>query len=72
MAIDVRSSERPRSQEVEPEIVPLAYVGKWVAWSADGMRIVAVADGLDEAYRLAAEAGEPEPMMERPPAPHRL
>jgi len=72
MATDTRRPQRSKSQEDEPEIVPLAYVGRWVAWSSDGMRIIAVADELDEAYRLAAEAGEPEPMMERPPAPHRL
>ena len=56
----------------EREMIPLAYVGRWVAWSADGMRIVAVDDELDEAYRLAEEAGEPEPILERPPASHRL
>jgi hypothetical protein len=56
----------------EPEVLPLALVGKWVAWSSDGLRIVASAETLEEAERLAAEAGEPEPILHRPPAPHRL
>jgi hypothetical protein len=65
MATDVRHFH-------EPEVVPLASVGKWVAWSADGMRILAAAETIEEAERLAAEAGEVEPILERPPAPHRL
>jgi hypothetical protein len=55
-----------------PESVPLAYVGKWIAWSSDGMRIVAVSDTLDEVERLAHQAGEPDPIFHRPPPPHRL
>ena len=55
----------------EPEIVELRHAGKWLAWSADGMRIVAVAEKLDDAYALAAQAGEPEPILERAPGRYR-
>jgi hypothetical protein len=56
----------------EPEILPLSMLGKWVAWSSDGLRIVASAETIEEAERLAAEAGEPEPIMHRPMAMRRL
>ena len=49
----------------EPEILPLSLAGKWVAWSSDGLRIVASAESIEDAERLAAEAGEPEPILER-------
>ena len=52
----------------EPEILPLSLVGKWVAWSSDGLRIVASAETSEESVRLAAEAGELEPILERPMA----
>jgi hypothetical protein len=56
----------------DPESMPLAHVGRWVAWSADGMRILAVAETSEEAERQAVAADEPEPILERPSAPHRL
>jgi hypothetical protein len=56
----------------EPEIVPLADVGKWIAWSSDGMRILGAADTIEEAERLAQKSGEANPILERPPTPHRL
>jgi hypothetical protein len=52
----------------EPEVLPLSLVGKWVAWSSDGMRIVASAETSEEAQRLAIEVGEPEPILHRPMA----
>ena len=72
MATDIRPSEDAAATSHEPDIVPLSAVGRWVAWSADGLRILAVADALEEAVRLAAELGEAEPILERPSAPHRL
>ena len=48
-----------------PESLPLSLAGRWVAWSADGMRIVASAVTSDEALDLAHEAGEPEPILQR-------
>jgi hypothetical protein len=56
----------------EPEILPLSLAGKWVAWSSDGMRIVAAAETSVEAVRLANEAGEPEPILEPHPGRYRL
>jgi hypothetical protein len=72
MATDVRRFSDTEPAVDEPEVVPLAFVGKWVAWSSDGMRILATAETIEEAERLAAEVGESEPILERPPAPHRL
>ena len=45
--------------------------GKWVAWSSDGMRIVAADEDIVKAERLAIEAGEPEPILERHPGRYR-
>jgi hypothetical protein len=45
----VRRAEVPR--------IPRAYAGKWVAWSADGRRIVAVGDTLKSCEQAAARAG---------------
>ncbi len=56
----------------EPESIPLALLGRWVAWSSDGLRIVASARTLAEAERLAHEAGEPEPILEPHPGRARL
>jgi hypothetical protein len=72
MATNAASSPKAASNLAAPnEVVPLAYVGRWIAWSADGIRILAVADTIDEVKRLALEAGESEPILERPSAPHR-
>jgi len=56
----------------EPEVLPLSLAGLWVAWSSDGLRIVASATTIEEAERLAAIAGEPEPILDRHPGRHRL
>ena len=72
MATNVRRLADNEPTVDEPDILPLTAVGRWVAWSSDGMRILAVAETIEEAERLAAEAGEAEPILERPPAPHRL
>jgi hypothetical protein len=65
------SAETASNVAASNEVVPLAYVGRWIAWSADGIRILAVAETIDDVKRLALEAGESEPILERPPAPHR-
>ena len=73
MATEVKPhADHPDSPSQEPEILPLSLAGKWVAWSSDGMRIVAAGETIDEAERLAAEAGEPEPIFERHPGRARL
>jgi hypothetical protein len=64
----VAQSERPRR-----EPVPIELGGKWVAWSADGLRIVGHGDTLDECEFAAAQAGEQDPSFERtPPADARI
>ena len=72
MATDARpktSRKRPRQ---EPEIPPLEAAGKWIAWSLDGMRILAIGDTIEEVEQKAHEAGEPEPMFQVGPYPHRM
>jgi hypothetical protein len=65
-----RSAATVSSLAAPNEVVPLAHVGRWIAWSADGIRILAVADTIGKVKRLALEAGESEPILERPSAPH--
>jgi hypothetical protein len=48
-----------RSRKRRPDTVPLAYAGKWVAWSADGLRILAVGDSFEDCELKAVEAGFP-------------
>lgn len=39
--------------------VPHEYAGKWLAWSSDGRRIVAVGDTYKACEQVAATAGHP-------------
>jgi hypothetical protein len=55
-------SIRPKRQPV-----PIELGGKWIAWSADGLRIVAHGDTLDECEQAAHNAGEHQPSFERTP-----
>ena len=71
MAIDAKR-KKTRKPRQEPEIMPLAYAGKWIAWSADGMKILAVGESTAEVERLAHQAGEPNPIFEVGPYPHPL
>jgi hypothetical protein len=48
-----------RSMKRRPDTVPLAYAGKWIAWSADGLRILAVGDSFEDCEQKALEAGFP-------------
>lgn len=54
----------------EPQVVPLEYGGKWIAWSADRLRIIAQGDTLDQCEEAANKAGESDPCFEKVPAPH--
>jgi hypothetical protein len=73
MATDLKlHADHLGSSRKKPEVLPLSLAGKWVAWSSDGMRIVAAGDTIVEAERLAAEAGEPKPILERHPGRARL
>ena len=55
-------ARRPQRQPV-----PIELGGKWIAWSADGLRIVAHGDTLDECELAAGKAGEQAPSFERTP-----
>ena len=41
------------------QIVPREYAGKWVAWSPDGRKILAVAETFAACEAAAAKAGFP-------------
>ena len=64
MPIEMVRRDPGRRGAGDPPAVP---AGQWVAWSSDGLRIVARRRPSEEAERLAAEAGEPEPILEIPP-----
>ena len=68
----IKPRRRAPEPEPEPEVLPLALAGNWIAWSGDGLRIVAYAPELVEAEELAHAAGEPEPIMQRHPGAYRL
>ena len=61
-----------RQKPGEPEVLPLALAGNWIAWSSDGMQIVAWSRSLIEVENLAHAAGEPDPIFERHPGVGRL
>ena len=46
-----------RSIVEQPDVIPLAYAGKWLAWSGDGLRMLAVGDSLEAREAAAMEAG---------------
>jgi hypothetical protein len=51
-------ASHPRSAtKVVPQTVPLEYAGKWIAWSPDGLRIVAVASSFNACEAAAVRAG---------------
>jgi hypothetical protein len=52
------TNRRPSLRPKKPQVVPLEYAGKFVAWSAD-MQIVAVADTFEACRKAAVEAGFP-------------
>jgi hypothetical protein len=49
----------------EAESVPVTMAGRWIAWSADGLRIIGSGPTLEEATAEAAAAGESDPIFER-------
>jgi hypothetical protein len=56
-----------KSNRQKREPVPAELGGKWIAWSADGLRIVAYGETLDECELAAEKAGEKDPSFERTP-----
>ena len=56
-----------------PRIVPVDCAGKWLAWTADALRIAGVGDTPSEAKAAAARAGIAEVVIEWvPPADERF
>ncbi len=52
----------------EPQTIPLEYSGQWLAWSADGLRIIAHALTLPACQQNAQESGEQDPYFQKAPA----
>lgn len=52
MSTNVRKARVRRPQTITRDLA-----GKWIAWSEDGLRIVAVGDSFDDCERKAVEAG---------------
>jgi hypothetical protein len=48
-------------------VVPLECGGRWIAWNFEGTQILAVADELAEAERMARATGEERPRLEKVP-----
>jgi len=58
----IRTSEKPEEKAGAPsgvQVVPREDAGKWIAWSADGRRIIAVGDSFESCEQAAARAGFP-------------
>jgi hypothetical protein len=55
----VQPRNAARKSALTPDIIRREYAGKYVAWSPDGLTIVAVASSFDAAERKAAKAGYP-------------
>lgn len=51
MGGDLGTNIRRRPPVERPETIPLAYAGKWLAWSGDGLRILAVGDSFEDCER---------------------
>jgi hypothetical protein len=52
MSTNVRRSSARRPQTITRDLA-----GKWIAWSEDGLKIVAVGDSFEDCERKAVEAG---------------
>jgi hypothetical protein len=52
-----RRNEARRSVRSAPQVVPREYAGKWIGWSADGRRIIAVGSDFESCEQAAARAG---------------
>lgn len=53
------------NQADEPELIPRELAGRWIAWSADGLRIIGSGASLKDAVEVASAADEPEAIFER-------
>ena len=76
--VTLRRGTRPMTPAMdrklpEPQTIPLELGGKWIAWSADCLRIVAHGDTLGEVKEEAEKAGEQDPCFQKaPPADVRI
>ncbi|MBI3467442.1 MAG: hypothetical protein HY000_30910 [Planctomycetes bacterium] len=62
-----------QDQVTQRPVVPREYAGKWIAWSRDGLRIVASGDSLQAVQRAAAATDEQDVGYEWvPPATTRI
>jgi Family of unknown function (DUF5678) len=52
------------SESELPQVVPVEYAGKWVAWSGDTLRIVGVGDTPEQAKAAAERDGTTEIVYE--------
>lgn len=52
-----------------PQIIPLELGGKWIAWSADGLRIIAHGESFSECKEEARKTGEQDPCFQKTPPP---
>jgi hypothetical protein len=73
---DLRAIARARRakklERLRPEIVPLEYTGKWIAWTSDGRRIVAACDSVKAAKIAAEKAGVRDALYAWAPKPEEL
>jgi hypothetical protein len=53
------SLESNRKSRSQVPFVPREYAGKWVAWSEDGRRVIAVGDSFESCEQAAIKAGFP-------------
>lgn len=53
----------------KPQPVAIELGGQWIAWSTDGLRIIAYGETLDECERAAHQTDEQEPSFERTSRP---
>jgi hypothetical protein len=53
------------SEGSEPESIPRELAGRWIAWSADGLRIIGSGTTLKEAEEAASAASDPDAIYER-------
>jgi hypothetical protein len=55
----VPSEHVAKKSALSPDLIRREYAGKYVAWTPDGLRIVAVASSFGAAERKAAKVGYP-------------
>lgn len=47
--------------------IPVEYAGKWIAWSADHLQIVARGESLEELWRIVQDRRVADPIFEKVP-----